>query len=320
MSDYFDRVEAHLLDAVERHATRRTVRWSPVPGNRNAGSRARVFNTSTMLAAAAVVASLSVAGVFLASVHQAKRAPHGSAATSQACGAAGARRLSRGSPPKSLLSILAVLRRPQTPQDHPPPRFERRGFGGGRHVLLPPVAVRRQHGVPSTTQLSHYGSVYEYSRYVRRARVFAGGSDYLIPVAAAADVAGSSQCSRPYFAGLALYQLRYGAGSGGCCISASAILAGHAGGTSSSGGQTIVTSVVPDRFASVTLHFTAGSAPASPLQPSGKRSPPGTRATVTTSPVGNVVAVIVPAGIADTAFTVRPVWRSASGQIINPIR
>jgi hypothetical protein len=151
-----------------------------------------------------------------------------------------------------------------------------------------------------------YGSVYQYSRYVRRARVFAGGSDYLIPIAAAADNGRSGRCGRPYFAGLVLYEFRGGAGfGGGSGYTASEILAGHASSETGQGGRTFLTFLVPDRVANVTVYFRAAQ---------------GGQTTIRTRPIGNVVSVILPISSLRETFRVRSMWYSASGQTIKPIR
>jgi hypothetical protein len=305
MSDYFDRIERHLLDAVERNASTSRLRWRLVDGAGHWWSR-RMLNTSTVLAAVLVVVSVSVAGVFLTSVHSARRPSSGTVSADQACGAKAAQRLSRGAPPESVLSVLGVLRRPQAPTDRLPARFAPRVLGGGSTLIPPPpAAVLRLDGLPHTARIAS-GSLYAYSRYVRRARLFAGGSDYLIPMAGAVDRAGPGRCSHPYFAGVELHELRGGAGFGGCCSDVSEILAGRASSESGEGGRTFLTFLVPDRVADVTVYFTAGQGP---------------RTTIRTKPVGNVVSVILPiSSLTETTFRVRSVWHAASGRIINPVR
>jgi hypothetical protein len=303
MSDYFDRIEGHLLDAVERQASRRTPRWGVAArvGNRWPGPRM----LSTVLAAALVVVSVSVAGAFLTSVHSAKRPSSGTLSTNQACGAKAARRLSQGAPPNSLLSILGVLRRPQRPQDLLPARLQPRDLrGDATHSMLPPLAVRPHNGEASRARFT-FGSLYQYSRYVRRARVFAGGSYYLIPLVAVPDPTRSNRCSHPYFAGVELYLFRGGTGFGGCCDEVAGILAGHASSESGDAGRTLLTFLVPDRVASVTVYFRARQGP---------------RTTIRTTPVGNVVSVILPISSLQEPFRVRSVWHSEGGRIIKPVR
>jgi hypothetical protein len=306
MSDYFELIEGHLLDAVERLASKRTPRWGVVAKVGNGRSARRMLNTSTVLTAAVVVVSVSVAGVFLTSVHSARRPSSGALAANQACGAAGARQLSHGSPPESLLSILGVLRRPQNSRDLiPARRVPRELRSGATQVPLRTVLVARHDGHPASFRVVN-GSVYQYSRYVRRARVFAGGSDYLIPLAAAADTSGSNRCSHPYFAGLALYEFRGGVGFGGeSGYTAPEILAGHASSETGDGARTFLTFLVSDRVANVTVYFRAGQGP---------------RTTIKTKPVGNVVSVILPVSSLRHRFRVRSVWYSASGTIIKPVR
>lgn len=305
-NDYFDRIEGHLLDAVERNASTRTARRPAVAGFGILRSGRRMFNTSIVLVVVLMAVSLTVAGVFLTSVHSARRPSSGTLPANEACGAAGARQLSRGAPPESLLSILGVLRRPQNSHDLIPARHVPRELrSGATRIPLRIVFVPRHDGHPSSVRVVD-GSVYQYSKYVRRARVFAGGSDYLIPLAAAADSSASTQCSRPYFAGLALYEFRRGAGFGGANgYSAPEILAGHASSETGEGARTFLTFLVPDRVARVTVYFRARQGP---------------RTTIKTKPVGNVVSVILPVSSLRDPFRVRSVWYSASGQIINPIR
>jgi hypothetical protein len=306
MSDYFDRIERHLLDAVDRNASMGTPRQPAQAGLQNVRPRRRSFNASIVFVAALVVVSVSVAVVFLTSLHATRRPFSGALPANQVCGAAGARLLSRGSPPESLLSILGVLRRPQNSHDRISSRLVPRELrSGSMQVRLRTVFSPRHDGRPPSVRVV-YGVVYQYSRYVRRARVFAGGSDYLIPLAAVANTSRSGRCGHPYFAGLVLYEFRGGTGfGGGSGYTASEILAGHASSETGEGGRTILTFLVPDRVARVTVYFSAGQ---------------GAQRTFTTRPVGNVISVILPISSLREPFRVRSVWYSASGRVVKPIR
>ena len=83
-----------------------------------------------------------------------------------------------------------------------------------------------------------------------------------------------------------------------CCSTASAIAAGHGAGATS--GATL-SFIVPDGVATVTL-----------LANSSRRT------AITTRPVGNVVVVSVPLSIR-TARTYKEIWRSANGTVIKTL-
>jgi hypothetical protein len=275
------------------------------------------LTTPTVVATALVVASLSVAGLFLSSIHPARQGQSGAVAPSAACGTTGARQLSRKAP-RSLLSILAVLRRPQTPTDRPStmPGFLR---PGARWAARLAPLVLRHNGLPAGTPTTQ-SSVYVYQDYVRRSRQFAQTDYYLIPFVAGADTAGPIRCIRP-FVGLWLYHVGPHGRGGGCCLDASRILDGYSGETSGAGapgGGSVLSFVIPDGVARVTLTFSPRSQTHQSRQSPAKT--PGTPAPATTStPVGNVAVVRVPRGVID-AFQHTTVWRSSNGQITKTIR
>jgi hypothetical protein len=152
VNDYFDRIEAHLLDAVERQAARRERPWRRRPaadrrephtanaGGRAAGRRGRIPSlgivVSTFAVASAAVVSIVVAVVAIVLVG------HGSAGNSAANGPAA----------RQLESVLAVLRRPQTPSDRaftpphvlPTPRIRSNGrtHAAAFHAVVVPGLER----------------------------------------------------------------------------------------------------------------------------------------------------------------------------------
>jgi hypothetical protein len=274
-------------------------------GSRRSWTRPRL-TISHFVAGAAVAATVAVVAVFVTSVHHASPIRPASRTVTTGCGAAGARELARGTPPNSLLAILAVLRRPQRSQDQLPrsaPPFYRNG-SSNFHLPRSALPSRRR------AALSTSAAVYPYTRYVRRARAatFNGRVDYLIPLAAATNLAHSSRCSRPYFAGIALLQTGSGGQSSSCCLKASLILARHGASTSSStGAGTVLTDVVPDQVSTVTVHFI----PRPGLPGPGGSSPDGRGYAIIARPLGNIVAVRVPRN-----SRARIVWRNAAGQII----
>jgi hypothetical protein len=285
MSDYFDRIEGHLLDAVERHAASPKRRWlMPALGY----PRAR--HASAVLAAVVVASAIVVAGVFLTSVRSSNHASPTSAYSATAgngvCGVAGANRIYREGGPRSLLSILGVLRRRQTARD------------------VPPAGTLR--GILRSDGLAIGGVVHVYWKYVRLARVSAGLRYYLIPEVAGADVAGTHRCVHPVVS-IDVWQInRWDDGVGGGGGTATDILAGDSSSTSSGGsGGTIISFLVPDGVATVTMRF-----PITTNNPAAPR----TMKSVTIKPVGNVVAFKFPAD--QTGRWRRAVWRSANGTII----
>jgi hypothetical protein len=279
-----------LLRRLEQAATSTRV------GSRRSWARPHV-SVSSLLAGVGVAAAVAVVAVFATSIHHGASTPPTTRVVTADCGAAGARELARGAPPKSLLTILGVLRRPQRAQDRLPrsaPPFYRNGSPNYR---LPASAFPSR----SSAALSTSATVYPYVRYVRRARTSDGLVDYLIPLAAATNLAHPDHCSRPFFAGMALLQTGGGGQSSTCCLRTTAILARRAGNTTSSSTETVLTSVVPDQVATVTVYLTP------------QQHATGHDHTITASPVGNIVSVRVPPNA-----RARVVWRTASGQIIKP--
>ena len=192
----------------------------------------------------------------------------------------------QGPPSKSLLSILGVLRRPTTPADALPPGIQSLG-GFTREV---------------------------YVNYIRRARVIGGISYYIFP----AVVGGCGQPTRVGISEVATHVPSghgdFGSDSTGG-ITAVQIEDGHDFGSGPPGSSTscTVTMVVPDRVASVTLHFPAG--PANGFH----KNVISPAATVTTQPVGNLVAVRVPRSGGTIGPPATMTWRDANGHVIKTL-
>jgi len=159
-----------------------------------------------------------------------------------------------GEPSRSLLSILAVLRRPATPADSLPPS-------------VGPV------GDP-------------FVRYVRRTRVIDGRSYYLYPSLFGCEP--GHQGLMDLATRVALGGGTIG-GVGGGGASAADIEAGRDVSTGSPGSATsaTITMVVPDGVASVVLRYPAG-------RPSGYSPKISPAFAVTARPIGNEVVVRVP--------------------------
>ncbi|MGD0452843.1 MAG: hypothetical protein ABSB69_04540, partial [Solirubrobacteraceae bacterium] len=198
--------------------------------------------------------------------------------TSVACGNGGAL---QGPPSRSLLSILGVLRRPATAADAGS-GIVARGFVSGVFV-----------------------------HYIRLARVFDGSPYYLYP----GIVGGCGTGEAPHEGIMELatnVDLGHGikGGSGGGGATAAAIEQGEDASSSGLPGSTtssMITMVVPDGVAKVTLRYPAGRA--SGYSP--KISPPFT---ITTAPVGNLVVATLPRSNPLQQGAV--IWRSADGRVI----
>ena len=192
----------------------------------------------------------------------------------------------QGAPSQSLLSILGVLRRPATPADALPPGIQLlRGF-------TPEV----------------------YVNYIRRARVIGGISYYIYP----AVVGGCGQPTHEGITELATHVPSghgdYGSDGGGGATAAQ-IEDGrdYSSGPPGSSTSGTVTMVVPDGVASVTLHFPAG--PANGF----RKNIISPAATVTTRPVGNLVAVRVPRSGGTIGPAATMTWRDPSGHVIKTV-
>jgi hypothetical protein len=160
-----------------------------------------------------------------------------------------------------------------------------------------------------------------YAGYVRRARTFFGLGFYLIPVAVDGRDARTGRCLPP-MAVVSLESVGGFGNEGGCCETPTDVLAGRGTGAAGIGARaSLLSFMVPDDVAAVTLKF-----PAAHAHPTVAHPPPSRRArsaygptSISTNVHGNVVAVIVPRSAPD-AFGATIVWRSASGAAVKTIR
>lgn len=214
-----------------------------------------------------------------------RRTPSKTAQVSAAsCGSATHRAL-QGAPSKSLLSILAVLRRPATPADAIPPALAAQGAGSNAFV-----------------------------HYVRRTRVLGKSAYYIYPAILEGCGSTARQGIAHLDAGIDLGGGAIGA-TGGGGASAHRIAQGLAIGAGPPGSSTsaTVTIVVPDGVATVTLRFPAGRA--SGYSP--RIYPPFT---VMTTPVNNEVVITVPRSAGGSAIHHGEMtWRGADGHVIKTI-
>jgi hypothetical protein len=195
--------------------------------------------------------------------------------------------IDEGTPSRSLLSILGVLRRPATPADSLPASWLY-SFTSG--------AVARIQG----------GEV--FVRYVRRARVIGDTTYYLIPSL-------FTGCGVYKITGEGITILRAqskGTGSGGAHFDAAQIEQGKAYGFSGGFTHTTITMLIPDGVASVTLHYPPG-------QVGGSNHNPAPAFTITTDPVENVLVVTVPRGGNRFMAPLTMTWRSASGTTVRTL-
>ncbi len=198
--------------------------------------------------------------------------------SSAACGQGGAL---QGAPSRSLLSILGVLRRPATAADAGS-GIVARGFISGVFV-----------------------------HYIRLARVVDGSPYYIYP----GIVGGCGTGETPHEGIMELatnvdlgHGLRGGSGGGGA--TATAIEQGKdasSSGLPGSATSSMITMVVPDGVAKVTLRYPAGRA-------SGYSPKISPAFTTNTTPVGNLVVVTLPRSNPLQHGTI--IWRSADGRVI----
>jgi len=173
---------------------------------------------------------------------------------------------SAGTPSAAFTSMLRVLRRSQKPSD------------GLELASLP-----------------HLGEGV-YVSYIRLARVVAGSSYYLIPLAKA-------NCSGPEE--LILNVRSPGGFSSYGGSTAAQIAAGKQFGTCCLGPTAVVSGIVPDRVAKVLLSYPK----------SGRLH----AVTITTRPVENVFVATVPRESTAASVPKSVIWRSASGRVIKTI-
>ncbi|MEA2468401.1 MAG: hypothetical protein QOJ57_2527 [Thermoleophilaceae bacterium] len=193
-------------------------------------------------------------------------------------------------PPQDLLSRMAVLRRPQQPDDLPGTNF-----GGGLFHLLAVDYIRKVGEGPD------------------------GQSYYLIPGSAAYPRLSRAclrrlsphrrrveqriereQRRRERIIGLGLFDFGRRGGGGGCCADAHALLANHTVQTSGDDHHSTVAAFVPDGVASVTLRWHRG---------------PERNATVS----NNFWRTTVPLS-APRAFPHSTIWRDADGHLVKSFR
>lgn len=228
---------------------------------------------------------------------------------------------STGSPPRSMLDAFAILRRPKTALDTPQ--------GGMFH-----------HGLPLARDV--------YARYVRRSQYRFGGGYYLVPAGDVVETSMPAHCyadllaalrsekipstlrtrairyqsqqnawelyRQQHPAGLCLLHLNnQGYGGGGCGATTAEIEQGPGIGLSqgANGGGWIVSGIVPDGVATVSIRYPGGQ----PLPNSTRRSRPFT---ITVPVINNTVVFKEPAA-ASIGNDGTVVWRSANGAIVRTI-
>jgi hypothetical protein len=206
--------------------------------------------------------------------------PRTARSSSAACGHGGAL---KGSPSRSLLSILGVLRRPATAADA--------GSGIVAQGFISGVFVH----------------------YIRLARVVDGSPYYIYP----GIVGGCGTGETPHQGIMELARnvdLGHGllGGTGGGGATAAQIEQGRDAGSGSPGSSTssTITMVVPDGVAKVTLRYPAGRA-------SGYSPKISPAFSMTTTPVNNLLVLTVPRSNPLQQGTA--IWRAADGRVIKKI-
>ena len=185
--------------------------------------------------------------------------------------------ISEAAPAPRVLSMLAVLRTPQTPLD-----------------TLPTTSLPG--GVP------HIGEGI-YVKYVRQAGVILGTTYYVIPV--------SRGCSSSQEE-IVLYSHSPQGFASGSGATPSSIEHGRLLASQGTAAGSVVSGIVPDGVAKVTLSY--GAAKPSAISPSEQRA-----VTVTAKPANNVFAVRVPQNPGSASLPKAIVWRSAKGNVIKRI-
>jgi hypothetical protein len=185
-----------------------------------------------------------------------------------------------GTPSRSLLAILGVLRRPATPMD------------------ALPTSLRH-----SISTVGNFSGIEVFANYVRRARVVAGVSYYVWPVA-----------HRPCGPLRALSEqetmdIAYTHGWGGAGDAATIENATSLGGGTSTFGKSTIVGLVPDGVAMVTLHYPAGK-----IGGFDRNHAPAF--TLTTNVVGNVLVATIPRGGNRLMAPMTMLWRAANGAVI----
>jgi hypothetical protein len=184
----------------------------------------------------------------------------------------------QGTPSHSLLSILGVLRRAETPADALPASTK--------------AAVMR---------LSRSG-FQVYVNYVRRARVIGSTPYYVWPVL----YTGCRQVPVRHYETMMMDDGGGGVAGAG---DATTIEQGHAVGGSGTANRSTLEMLVPDGVATVTLHY-----PAVTIGGSGLRGAPAL--TTRTKVVGNFVVIDVPRGPQRLFRPVTMTWYAANGHVV----
>ncbi len=208
--------------------------------------------------------------------------PPKAARFSPAACASTTRKALQGTPNKSLLSILGVLRRPPTQTDALPPRLKRLGAGSGA-----------------------------FDHYIRRARVVEGSSYYIYPVILRGCGDQARQAVENPGTNIDLGGGFIGSTAGSIATVADiehdrAVTTDPPG----SGTSSTLEMIVPDGVAKVTLHYPVSRA-------SGYSSKISRSVTVTAFAFNNEVIATVPRRAAgSTIQRVTVIWQAANGHII----
>jgi hypothetical protein len=157
---------------------------------------------------------------------------------------------------------------------------------------------------PSTPfpELPRFGEEGIFIHYIRLARVVSGTSYYVMPVA--------KGCSSSVEEVLLNDRSSQSSGFGGATLTQ--IQQGHDLGSQGRGSSSVVSGLVPDGVAKVTLTYP----PSGPNNISPTRQP---AVTVTTAPVNNVFVVRVHRDPGSASLPKMIVWRSAKGKVIKKI-
>jgi hypothetical protein len=194
------------------------------------------------------------------------------------------RGVDEGTPSRSLLSILGVLRRPATKAD---------ALSGSLFSFFTSGGAARVRGEEI------------FVRYVRRARVIGDRSYYLIPSV-------FSGCGVLKLTGEGITVWRQdggGGGSGGGDADASEIEQGEAYASESVFTHTSITMLVPDGVATVTLQYPAGRV-------GGFNTHHAPAFTATAKVVGNVFVSTLPRGGMRLRAPMTMIWRAANGATV----
>jgi hypothetical protein len=234
-----------------------------------------------------------------------------------------------GSPPPSLLSILGVLRLPETPADKVPPqitshevdlyvnyiRLARSAFGRDWYVWvagppqgsLPPANENRCLAAEAADFRSELPSIPKALR---------APTTQMFNVQLGAERRFDAHPPRPV--GVHLFGLNPGGGGGGgggadaAEIAKQGMWGSSSGGTGANPGLTLFHGVVPDGVATVTLHYPAGKV-------GGFSRRTASAVTINAHAVNNVVVVSVPRAGAQAMGAVTTTWRAADGTTITTI-